>query len=72
MLSTWNKEKGHAEIEVVPTVEPPTYAEFYRKLARALGGDAKQMPVDPAVAANVIRLVELARQSSQEGKTLDV
>ena len=70
VLSTWNKEKGQAEIEVVPTVEPPTYADFYRKLARALAGDAKQVPVDPTVAANVIRLVELARQSSQEGKTL--
>ena len=58
--------------EVIPTVEPATYAEYYRKLARALAGDTNQLPVDPAEAALVIRLVELARESSRTGKTLDV
>ena len=57
--------------EVVPTVEPATYCEFYRKLARALGGDMEQVPVKPEEAAGVIRLVELARESSREGKTVD-
>ncbi|KAL9111103.1 MAG: hypothetical protein Q9227_004366 [Pyrenula ochraceoflavens] len=63
---------GRAVSEVVPTVEPATYAEFYRKLARALGGDEAQIPVDPSSAALVIYLVEKAQASSDEGKTLDV
>ena len=63
---------GKIESEVVPTVEPATYAEFYRKFARALGGDNSQLPVDPATAASVIRLVELAKESSKQGRTLDI
>jgi len=63
---------GKIESEVVPTVEPATYAEFYRKSARALGGDISQLPVDSATAAAVIRLVELAKESSKLGRTLDV
>ena len=63
---------GKIESEVVPTVEPATYAEFYRKFARALGGDISQLPVDPTTAAAVIRLVELAKESSKLGRTLDV
>jgi predicted dehydrogenase len=57
--------------DVYPTVEPPTYAEFYRKFARALAGEGK-VPVDAKVAADVIRLIELAKESSKTGKTLDV
>ena len=63
---------GKIGSEVVPTVEPATYAEFYRKFARALGGDISQLPVDPTTAAAVIRLVELAMESSHLGRTLDV
>lgn len=63
---------GKITSEVVPTVEPATYAEYYRKFARALGGDLAQLPVDPSIAAAVIRLVELAKESSQQGRTLDV
>lgn len=65
-------KNGEITSEVVPTVEPATYAEYYRKLARALAGDAKQLPVDPNTASLVIRLVELALQSSSSGKTMDV
>lgn len=42
--------------EVVSTVKPATYAEFYRKLLRALAGDKSHLPVDPSMAASVIRL----------------
>jgi predicted dehydrogenase len=66
------KEGGEMMSEVVPTVEPATYAEYYRKLARALAGDAGQIPVDPKVAALVIKLVELAQESSKERRTMDV
>ncbi len=63
---------GEITSEVVPTVEPATYAEYYRKLARALAGDTSQLPVDPAMASLVIRLIELAIESSKSGKSMDV
>jgi len=66
------KEGGQVVREVVPTVRPQTYLEYYRRLARALEGDVEQIPVTPEQAVAVIRLVELARESSRLGKTLDV
>lgn len=57
--------------EVVPTVEPPTYTEYYRKFVRALGGEG-DLPASGAEAAKVIRIIELAIESSQTGRTLDV
>jgi predicted dehydrogenase len=63
---------GKITSEVVPTLGPATYVEYYRSFAAALKGDKDQIPVDPAVAAGVIRLVELARESSKVGRTLDV
>lgn len=62
---------GKFSTETVPTVEPATYAEFYRKFARALSGTA-EVPVKPETASSVIRIIELARESSKSGKTLDV
>lgn len=64
-------QDGKLVKEVVPTVEPPTYTEYYRKFARALGGEG-QLPASGAEAAEVIRLIELARESSETGRTLDV
>ncbi|KAI9677383.1 MAG: hypothetical protein M1817_006335 [Caeruleum heppii] len=54
-----------------PPVDPPTYAEFYRQLAHALAGKGK-VPVDAQEARNVIRIIELARQSSRDGRTVPV
>ena len=65
-------KNGKITSETVPTVEPATYAEFYRKFAKALQGHTDQLPVDPVVAAKVIRLVELAGESSRTGRTLNV
>lgn len=57
----------------VPTIHPPpTYVEYYRRLAEALHGDHARVPVPVEEAVQVIRLVELARQSSEEGRTLQV
>ena len=56
----------------VETVEPATYCELYRSLARAVRGEKDAVPVSAEEAALVIRLVELARESSRLGKTLDV
>ncbi|KAH0533787.1 hypothetical protein FGG08_007564 [Glutinoglossum americanum] len=55
-----------------PTISPPaTYTEFYRLFAKALAGEG-EVPVRPEEARDVICLVELARESSRVGRTLDV
>lgn len=56
---------------MAPTVDPPTWTEYYRAFARALAGQG-EVPVRAEDAASVIRLVELARESTKSGKTLDV
>ncbi|KAJ5856109.1 dehydrogenase [Penicillium soppii] len=62
---------GTFKSEVVPTVDAPLYTDFYSKLAKALAGEG-DVPVNPVESASVIRLVELAVQSSETGRTLDV
>ncbi|KAJ5665026.1 uncharacterized protein N7477_007474 [Penicillium maclennaniae] len=56
-------QDGKPVKEVVPT--------YYRKLVRALGGEG-DLPASGAEASQVIRLIELARESSHTGRTLDV
>lgn len=70
VLTTIDK-KGQPVAEKVPTVEGPTWVEYYRKLARALAGES-DLPASGAEASQVIRLIELARESSRLGKTMDV
>ncbi|KAK6826773.1 hypothetical protein RU639_004571 [Aspergillus parasiticus] len=62
---------GAFKSEAVPTVDPPLYTDFYRKLAEALAGEG-EVPVNPEESAAIIQLVELAVQSSKTGRTLDV
>jgi predicted dehydrogenase len=69
VLTTY--KDGKLSSELAHTVEPPTYAEFYRKFARALAGEG-DVPVSATEASSVIRLVELAHESSRLGRTLDV
>ncbi|EAL91896.1 hypothetical protein KXX16_009345 [Aspergillus fumigatus] len=64
-------QDGKPVAEIFPTVEPPTYTEYYRKFARALAGEG-DLPASGAEAAKVIRLIELAKESSKLGKTIDV
>ncbi|KAG7005234.1 oxidoreductase [Physcia stellaris] len=54
-----------------PNLAPATYKAFYTQFAAALRGDA-DVPVRPEEAREVIRIIELARRSSVEGKTLDL
>ncbi|KAL2820548.1 hypothetical protein BDW59DRAFT_150677 [Aspergillus cavernicola] len=63
-------QNGKPVREVTATVEPPTYTEYYRKMARALAGEG-DLPASGEEAAQVIRLIELAHESSKLGKTLD-
>ncbi|KAL1628637.1 hypothetical protein SLS56_005746 [Neofusicoccum ribis] len=53
------------------TLPPATYVEYYRVLEKALNGQG-EVPVKAEEASAVIRLVELAKESSKLGKTLDV
>jgi len=64
-------EDGKPSAKACPTVEPLTYGVFYKQLAKALTSEG-EVPVKPEGSAEVIRLIELAKQSSAEGKTLDV
>lgn len=44
--------------------------EYYRKLARALAGES-ELPASGAEASQVIRVIELAKESSKLRKTVD-
>ncbi|KAI9710816.1 MAG: hypothetical protein M1812_007364 [Candelaria pacifica] len=69
ILST--SQTGKITQEIYPTVKPPTYVEYYRQFAKALSGEG-EVPVKGEDASAVIRLIELARESSKIGRTLDV
>lgn len=58
------------ESRAVPT-ETGGYIEFYRRVGAAIR-DGAPPPVDPADAREGLRLIELARQSAREGRTLPV
>lgn len=57
--------------EECPNIIPLTYRTFYSEFAKALSGEGL-VPVKPEDARDVIRLIELARESSHEGRTLFV
>ncbi|KAL8840556.1 MAG: hypothetical protein Q9170_001309 [Blastenia crenularia] len=54
-----------------PTAQPVSYKAFYTQFAQAVAGRG-EVPVKPEDASAVIRLIELAKQSSDEGRTVDV
>ncbi|KAI9727765.1 MAG: hypothetical protein M1834_008004 [Cirrosporium novae-zelandiae] len=57
--------------EVYPTIEGESYSTYYSIIAKALAGQG-DVPVKPEEASSVIRLIELAQESSKTGKTLTV
>ena len=61
---------GTPNRSVIPTIQPPTYVEYYRVLAKALNGEGES-PVKPEQARDVLRIVEAAIASSKEGRTID-
>ena len=66
-------QDGKVVSEKVRPIASRGYTRYYEQLAKAIRtGKRVDLPVDPSTAANVIKLCELMRQSSQEGKTLDV
>ena len=64
-------QSGQPKTQLYANVEPVTYRAFYSKLADALAGQG-EVPVKPDIPRDVIRLIELARLSSKEGRTLDI
>lgn len=62
---------GKLTKETFPTVEPATYVEYYRTFAKAVAGEG-EVPVSAEVGSGVIRLVELAKESSTTWRTVDV
>ena len=68
---TLQEEGSEAQVESCPNIEPVTYKVFYEKVAEALA-EGGVGPVDPQGPADVIRLIELAKLSSREGRTITV
>ena len=64
-------EDGKPVRRVHPTIEPPTYVDYYRILSDALK-ESGDIPVKAEDARDVLRIIELAKQSSDEGRTIDV
>lgn len=64
-------ENGKPVRKVYPTVKPPTYVEYYKVFARALKGEG-DVPVKAEDARDVLRIIETAKQSSDQGKTIEV
>jgi len=56
--------------QTYPSVKPTLYVEYYKILAKALNGQGN-VPVKPEDASNVLRIIEMAQESSRTGRTLD-
>lgn len=72
--SSWGKfacEREGSYFEGIVKTVPGDYVEFYRRLRLAFTSGAP-VPVDPEEVALVIRVIEAARQSSIEGRTIDL
>ncbi|KAK4100197.1 NAD(P)-binding protein [Parathielavia hyrcaniae] len=62
-------EDGSVEDRVCPTVEPETYLKFYELLAKAVeSGKEEDIPVPATQAAQVLRIIEAARESAKTGR----
>ncbi|GAB7347272.1 hypothetical protein MBLNU459_g3361t2 [Dothideomycetes sp. NU459] len=62
-------DDGMITRQTYPSVEPTTYVEYYRILASALQGQG-EVPVRGEDAADVLRIIEMAQESSDTGRTL--
>ena len=64
-------QSGQPKTQICANIEPVTYGAFYSQFAKAIVGQG-DLPVKPEIPRDVIRLIELARLSSKEGRTLDI
>lgn len=65
------REGNEIVSEIWPSNEPGQYIELFRNLARAIRS-GETLQVKWSEATSVIEMIELAKQSSKEGRTLDV
>ncbi|KAI9673253.1 MAG: hypothetical protein M1829_004318 [Trizodia sp. TS-e1964] len=68
---TTTQNDGSLRSSTYPTDVPATYVEFYRILSAAMSGKGR-VPVRAEEARDVIRLIELAKESSELRRSLDV
>lgn len=62
---------GRPVQSVLPSVPPETYGALYSRLAEAiLKGDERLLPVRAEEARDVLRIIEAARESAKEGRTV--
>ncbi|KAK3326167.1 hypothetical protein B0H66DRAFT_512469 [Apodospora peruviana] len=60
---------GNVEERVCPTVEPETYVRFYELFARAVeSGKEEDVPIPASHAAQVLRIIEAAKESAKTGR----
>lgn len=64
-------KEGGLEVTTVKNIAPPTYGQFYKLLVGALDGE-NSVPVKPEEARDLIRLIEVARESSESGVTVTI
>jgi predicted dehydrogenase len=56
-----------------PNVKPVTYLGIYERFVEAIrAGDASKVPVKAEEAADVLRIIEAARRSAKEGRTVEL
>lgn len=60
---------GSFSTKTYPSVDPTTYVEYYRIMAKALNGEGS-VPVSADEAADVLRIIEMAQESSTTGNTI--
>lgn len=71
VLTVLDTEGKPKRSDVTADNPPTTYIEFYKLLHNALIGKG-QNPVTAEQAASVLKIIELAKQSSAEGRTIKV
>ncbi len=64
--TVWDEDGAHPELSL-----PGDWAAFYRDFARAVRGEGR-LPVEPADAVIVLRVLEAARRSAETGRTLSL
>lgn len=63
--------EGHLKRDACPNTQLATYRAFYTQFAEALAAE-RDVPVKPEGPRDAIRLIELTRKCTRDGRTLKV
>jgi len=70
-LTLWDEKSNKMEEQKLRPASPPkTYKGIFEELAAAIKGEGG-VPVTPEQAATVLKVIELAKESSASGKTMN-